>query len=143
MNLVNNYEISGHKHQAIRCHAVNTGLFAAGVESKKVVWVNAGYDADNDFSGRYHSEMMFSYARKSGYGGEGSLPRGVRSFRLTLGQRDSLHGVSYIIEGDTGKKSELMHKQDSPNLGFSKQTQCSVDPFATMFATIMQPDFTQ
>ena len=55
MNLANNYEISGHKHQAISCHAINTGLFAAGIESKKLVWINAGYDVDNDFSGRYHS----------------------------------------------------------------------------------------
>jgi hypothetical protein len=55
MNLANNYDISGHKHQAISCHAINTGLFASGIESKKLVWINAGYDVDNDFSGRYHS----------------------------------------------------------------------------------------
>jgi len=142
MNLANLYEISGHKEQAISCHAVNTGLFASGVESKKVVWMNAGYDANNDFSGRYHSEMMFSYARKSGYGGDGSLPRGVRAFRLTLNQHKALHGLSYIIEGDTGEKSTDMHKQKPPNFGFSLQTQCSVDPFATMFETVMHPDYT-
>ena len=119
MNLANNYEIAGHKHQAISCNAINTGLFATGVDSKKVVWVNAGFDVDNDFSGRYHSEMMFSYARKSGYGGEGSLPRGARSFRLTLGSHDSLHGISYIIEGETGEKSTDMHTHSPPNFGFS------------------------
>lgn len=83
MNLANLYEITGHKQQAISCSAINTGLFATALESKKVVWVNAGFDPDNDFSGRYHDEVMFSYARKSGYGGKGDLPRGVRSFRLT------------------------------------------------------------
>mgnify|MGYP000739953746 CR=1 FL=1 len=119
MNLANSYEISGHKHQAISCHAVNTGLFASALESKKVVWMNAGYDVDNDFSGRYHTEMMLSYARKSGYGGKGDLPRGVRSFRLTLGSNQSLHGISYIIEGETGQKSTEMLKHSPPNFGFS------------------------
>ena len=32
MNLVNNYEISGHKQQEINCHAMNSGLFAAALE---------------------------------------------------------------------------------------------------------------
>lgn len=122
---------------------MNTGLFASGVESKKVVWINAGSDVDNDFSGRYHSEMMFSYARKSGYGGKGNLPRGVRSFRLTLSSEEFLHGMSYIIEAETGLKSTDMHKQSPPNFGFSLQTQCSVDPFKTMFDSVMHPEFTQ
>lgn len=60
MNLVNTYEISGHKQQEINCQAINAGVFAAGLESKKTVWINAGHDANNDFSGRYHNEMMFS-----------------------------------------------------------------------------------
>ena len=143
MNLANLYTISGHKEQAIGCQALNTGLFATAVDSKKVVWINAGADVDNDFSGRYHSEMMFSYARKSGYGGEGNLPRGVRAFRLSLQSHDRLHGLSYIIEGETGHQSTDMGTHAPPNFGFSRQTQCSVDPFATMFDTIFDPSFTQ
>lgn len=35
-----------------------------------------------------------------------------------------------------------MHKHKPPNFGFSLQTQCSVDPFATMFETVMHPGYT-
>ena len=59
--------------------------------------------------------MMFSYARKSGYGGAGELKRGVRSFRLTLSSRNRLHGLSYIVEGDTGEKSTEMDKHTDQN----------------------------
>lgn len=54
MNMANLYDISGHKQQAIGCQAINTGLFAAAIEKEKVVWMNAGSDVDNDFSGRYN-----------------------------------------------------------------------------------------
>ena len=84
MNLANLYDISGHKQQAIGCQAINTGLYATALEKGRVVWINAGNDADNDFSGRYNDEMMFSYSRKSGYGGVGDLPRGARIFKLTV-----------------------------------------------------------
>ena len=84
--------------------------------------------------------MMFSYARKSGYGGDGDLPRGVRGFRMSM-QNGKLHGLSYVIEGDTGEQSTDMPKRSPPNFGFSLQTQCSVDPFATMFDTIINPEF--
>ena len=103
MNLANLYQISGHKQQAISCHAINSGAFGTAMESQRVVWFNAGKDVNNDFSGRYNSHMMFSYARKSGYGGEGDLPRGVRAFKLSLSNSyKTLHGNSYIIEGETG-----------------------------------------
>ena len=140
MNLANLYEISGHKQQAIGCHAINTGLFSAALETRKVVWMNAGFDADNDFSGRYNNEMMFTYARKSGYGGKGNLPRGARVIRLSE-SGEKLAGISYVVEGSTGERSTDMHQQAPPNFGFSRQTQCSVDPFATMFETVLSPDF--
>ena len=143
MNLANLYKISGHKEQAVGCSALNTGLFATAVDTKKVVWINAGSDVDNDFSGRYHSEMMFSYARKSGYGGKGNLPRGVRAFRLSTESRNRLTGISYVIEGETGLQSTDMGHHAPPNFGFTRQTQCSVDPFASMFDTIFDPSFTQ
>lgn len=120
MNLANLYEISGHKQQEIGCHALNSGLFAEALSGKRAVWINAGSDVDNDFSGRYHSEMMFSYSRKSGYGGAGDLPRGARAFRLTLdGSNASMHGLSYVIEGETGLKSTEMHPRKPPSFGFS------------------------
>lgn len=119
MNLANRHSISGHKQQAVSCHAVNTGLFATALDSGKVVWINSGYDADNDFSGRYNDEMMLSYARKSGSAGKGDLPRGVRAFNLTLSHSGKLHGLSYVIEGETGERSTDMHERSPPNFGFS------------------------
>lgn len=120
MNLANLYDISGHKQQAIGCQAIDNGLFGVALESKKVVWINAGGDADNDFSGRYHNEMMFSYARKSGFGGEGSLTRGVRSFLMTLNHDGTMHGFSNIIEAETGIKSSDMHTHSPPSFNFSR-----------------------
>jgi len=73
-------------------------LFATALENKRTVWINSGFDADNDFSGRYHNEMMFSYARKSGFSGAGHLKRGARAFKLTLQDDKSLHGLSYVVE---------------------------------------------
>lgn len=86
---------------------------------------------------------MFSYSRKSGYGGAGDLPRGSRIFRMTVDKHDEMSGVSYIIEGDTGRRSNDMDKHTPPNFGFSLQTQCGVDPFATMFKAVVNPDFTE
>lgn len=113
------------------------------LESKKVIWINAGGDADNDFSGRYHNEMMFSYARKSGFGGEGSLPRGVRSFLLTLNHDGTMHGISNIIEAESGIKSTDMNMHSPPSFNFSRQTQCSVDPFASLFDSIFEDELIQ
>lgn len=84
---------------------------------------------------------MLSYARKSGYGGAGDLPRGSRIFKMTVDKHDEMRGVSYIIDGDTGKRSTDMEKRSPPNFGFSLQTQCGVDPFATMFNAVVNPDF--
>ena len=79
MTLANLYDITGHKEQVIGCQAMNTGLFATAMESRRVEWIGAGGDADNDFAGKYH-QLWLSYARKTGYSGEGSLPRGARVF---------------------------------------------------------------
>ena len=54
-----------------------------------------------------------------------------------------MHGNSYIIEGDTGLQSTDMYKRDPPTFGFSRQTQCSVDPFAEIFDTVFDPEFGQ
>ena len=106
-----------------------------------MVWINAGKDANNDFSGRYNEHMMFSYGRKSGYGGKGELPRGVRTFHLKLSDsHKTLHGNSYVVEGATGEISTDMHLRSPPNFRFSKQTQCSVDPFVAMFEPFMESE---
>ena len=136
MHLANRYEISGHKQQEINCSALNSGLFATAMDKKKTVWVNVGNDAYNDFSGRYHEEMMFSYARKSGFSGPGNLKRGARAFRLSLDNENVLHGISYVVEEPSGKPSEMMQRQNAPTFGFSLQTECGVDPFEQAFGLI-------
>lgn len=141
MNLANRHTIHGHKQEAVSCHAVNSGLFATALDSKKVVWVNSGFDADNDFSGRYNDEMMFSYARKSGYSGKGDLPRGVRAFNLTLSHDGQMRGLSYVIEGETGERSTDMVERSPPGFGFSLQTQCGVDPLASILTDVGMEDF--
>lgn len=48
-----------------------------------------------------------------------------------------MHGISYVIEGEAGTISQHMSKHSPPSFGFSLQTQCGVDPFATLFDTVM------
>ena len=85
--------------------------------------------------------MMLSYARKSGSSGKGDLPRGVRAFNLTLTHHGSMHGLSYVIEGETGERSTDMHERSPPNFGFSLQTQCSVDPLADIISEVGMADY--
>ena len=58
---------------------MNTGLFATSIYSQMTTWIGVGGDAENDFAGHYQG-LWLSYARKTGYGGKGSLPRGARVF---------------------------------------------------------------
>ena len=76
-------------------------MYAQAIEAEKTAWINAGGDADNDFAGKYH-DVYFSYSRKSGYGGAGSLPRGARTFELTYKKGKGMRGSSYTIDGETG-----------------------------------------
>jgi len=81
MNLANNYNITGHKHDSIHCQALNTGLYAAAKFYERTIWIASGGDNDNDFAGNYHGLWM-SYGRKSGFGGPGRLERGARIWEL-------------------------------------------------------------
>ena len=72
MIMENFYRANGTCGQQVCCQAVNTGLFKAALDSKKVGWIVAGGDSDNDFFGSYQGINM-AYARKSGYGGNGDL----------------------------------------------------------------------
>merc|ERR1712083_432204 len=96
MNLANLYNITGHKQEPIGCQAMNTGLFATCLFSQRVAWIGAGSDAENDFAGYYHG-MMMSYARKTGYGGKGSLPRGARVYTISKETGSYMKVNSYII----------------------------------------------
>ena len=82
MPMANLYHFFGNKQQVVGCQSLNTGLYAQSVESLKTAWISAGGDSNNDFAGKYH-DIYLSYARKSGYAGDGRLNRGARVFELT------------------------------------------------------------
>lgn len=106
---------------------MNTGLFATSIYSQRTTWVGVGHDADNDFAGRYHGLYM-SYARKTGYGGKGSLPRGARVFEITKEDGAFMHGSSYVIN-DNGEKNVDMDARSPPTFQFSHQKECSTSVF--------------
>lgn len=44
--------------------------------------------------------------------------------------------MSYVVEGPDGKQSKQMVRKTPPSFGFSKQTQCGVDPFEQVFGSV-------
>lgn len=131
MNFSNLYHFRGSKHQVIGCQSLNSGVFAQSKEFNRTAWISAGGDHDNDFVGKYH-DLYFSYARKTGYGGDGKLHRGARVFELSWKKGIGMRGNSYIIEGRTGHHAE-MEIQYPPTFAFLLQTQCSRDIIQEMF----------
>ena len=63
-----------------------------------------------------------SYSRKSGYGGDGSLPRGVRVFELSHAKGKGMRGSSYTVDGATGEKNTDMERKYPPSFSFLLQT---------------------
>ena len=140
MNLANMHEIAGHKGQAVSCQATNAGLYAAAIDRGMTSWISVGSDEDNDFSGVYH-RTVFTYARKSGFGGKGSLPRGTRAYRLSLGSSGDFHGRSHVIDASTNKVATDMSKHSPPEFAFVRQTQCGLDHIGDMFDWLVEdPD---
>jgi Calcineurin-like phosphoesterase len=78
----------GHRHEPVNCPALNSGFFAALVESKDVLGTFVGHDHVNDFEGELHG-IRLCYGRASGYGayGRDGFPRGARVIRLREGER--------------------------------------------------------
>ena len=106
---------------------MNTGLFATSIYSQRTTWIGVGSDADNDFAGKYHGIYM-SYARKTGYVGEGSLTRGARVFELKKEDGSFMHGSSYVVD-ETGEKNVDMDARQPPSFQFSHQKECSKSVF--------------
>lgn len=77
---------SGTKGEEVCCPKLNSGLFAAMVESCDVTGTFAGHDHDNDYCGTLHG-IKLCFGRVSGYNTYGSLSRGGRVIRLTEGER--------------------------------------------------------
>lgn len=78
----------GRKLEAVCCPALDSGLFAALVETGDVMGVFVGHDHLNDFEGERHG-IRLCYGRASGYSGYGrdDFARGARLVRLREGER--------------------------------------------------------
>lgn len=79
-------QAAGIRQEAVCCPRLNSGLFAALVESGDMIGAFAGHDHDNDYVGSVHG-IRLGYGRVTGYGGYGGLQRGARVIRLLEGQR--------------------------------------------------------
>jgi hypothetical protein len=75
--------------------------------------------------------MHMSYGRKSGSGGPGNLAVGARVFELKLVPQ-SLIVSSWIVDAE-GNKNPDAQVRVAASFSFTHQTQCGVDPLASMF----------
>ena len=77
----------GNKLENVCCPSVNSGMFAAMLESGAVAGVFVGHDHVNDYEGTLDG-IRLCYGRAGGFGsyGHGSMPRGARMIRLHAGQ---------------------------------------------------------
>lgn len=72
----------GQKSETICAPELNSGFFAALVESGNVLGVFAGHDHDNDFAAKLHG-ISLCCGRSLGLDTYGNLPRGARVIELT------------------------------------------------------------
>jgi hypothetical protein len=71
----------GQKNETICAPELNSGLFAALLESGSVLGVFAGHDHDNDFAAKLQG-ISLCYGRSLGLDTYGNLPRGARIIQL-------------------------------------------------------------
>ncbi|WNQ11421.1 metallophosphoesterase family protein [Paenibacillus aurantius] len=78
----------GHKYEEVCCPAVNSGLFAAMLETGGIGGIFCGHDHVNDYWGELHG-IRLCYGRATGYNtyGREGFPRGARMIRLREGER--------------------------------------------------------
>jgi predicted phosphodiesterase len=79
----------GHKHEAVCCPRLNSGLFARMVEAGDVAGIFVGHDHTNDYCGT-KAGIRLLYGRATGYNtyGREGFARGARVIRLTEGKRE-------------------------------------------------------
>ena len=78
----------GHRHEPVCGPALNSGFFAAMVESGCVMGAFCGHDHVNDFEGELHG-IRLCYGLATGFGayGKAGFARGARVIRLREGKR--------------------------------------------------------
>ncbi|MFT3738426.1 MAG: PA14 domain-containing protein [Breznakibacter sp.] len=77
--------VTGHWDEDVSSPGINTGLFAAMVESRDVMGIFAGHDHNNDYIGVL-CDIALAYGRCSGYGGYGDLRQGARVIEMVEGK---------------------------------------------------------
>ena len=88
----------------VSCSAINSGMFAAILESGDVMGVFVGHDHDNDYAGCLHG-VCLAYGRTTGYDAYGKLPRGARVIELIEGRRE----FNSWIRDESGDVTLLFH----------------------------------
>lgn len=94
----------GSKLEKVCCPSINSGMFAAILESRDVMGVFVGHDHDNDYAGCLHG-ICLAYGRATGYDDYGQLPRGARVIELIEGRRE----FNSWIRVDSGDVTQLFH----------------------------------
>ena len=102
----------GHRHEPVCGPALNSGFFAAMVESGRVMGAFCGHDHVNDFEGELHG-IRLCYGRATGFGeyGKPGFPRGARVIRLREGRRGFETWLR--LEGGVKSKKAPVHEPEA------------------------------
>lgn len=100
-------QVTGTKNEQICSPKINTGLYAAMLESGDIMGTFVGHDHDNDFCGNLHG-LSLCYGRSVGYNVYGGLERGARVIKLYEGEKKF---DSWIQVGDGKKTSLYKHRE--------------------------------
>lgn len=100
-----NGDAVGQKNETICAPELNSGFFAALVESGSVLGTFAGHDHDNDFAASLRG-ISLCYGRSLGLDTYGNLARGARVIELTQGAADF---TSWIREESGNETCSFTH----------------------------------
>lgn len=95
----------GQQNETICAPELNSGFFAALVESGSVLGVFAGHDHDNDFAAHLQG-ITLCCGRSLGLDTYGNLPRGARAIELREGAADF---ASWIREDSSAEVDKFTH----------------------------------
>jgi len=94
---------SGNKKENVCCPKINSGMFAAILESRSVMGVFAGHDHNNDYVASFHN-IALAYGRKTGAFCYHDLPSGARVIELEEGSQSF---STWIRTGDLAEENRL------------------------------------
>ncbi len=103
----------GHRYEKVQSPQLNSGLFAAMVETGGMMGTFCGHDHINDYWGELHG-IRLCYGRATGYNTYGRLffPRGARVIRLQRG----VGGFTTWLHLENGRKVHQAKKHSPGSL---------------------------